>query len=104
MFFLFDLLHNVEKLLRHCYGRLNAYCLIFIISSCLRDVLGATMVMSMAISFVGDQDCRIAWFICNWNMMGESGLYLGGASRPGSCLQPWQVRIPFYPVTPLSPL
>lgn len=34
--------------------------------------------------------------------MGESGLYLSGASRPDSCLQPWDVRIPFYPVTHLQ--
>ncbi|GKC34117.1 hypothetical protein Tco_1046501 [Tanacetum coccineum] len=25
--------------------------------------------------------------------MGESGLYLGGASRPESCLQPWRHRL-----------
>ena len=71
--FLFDLLHCVEKVLGHCQGRLNVYCLILIISSCLRDVLGAmfsftiffldklaTMVMSMPIFFCRRselQDC-----------------------------------------------
>ncbi|GJV94848.1 hypothetical protein Tco_1546425 [Tanacetum coccineum] len=34
---------------------------------------------------------NIVLLLCCWNLMGESGLHLGEASRPESCLQPWQV-------------
>ncbi|GJZ27243.1 hypothetical protein Tco_0571496, partial [Tanacetum coccineum] len=35
-------------------------------------------------------EITVVWLLCCWNLMGESGLYLGGATRPDSCLQPWQ--------------